>query len=168
MSRTRIIVVAVVALLALIAVRSTGRSPDAAPGASPAPSIAGQATTPAPAISESLRPTAPDVPASTDTPVPTPKVLLTFEGSGIKSSEPFTASGDRVDVAYTFDCSAFGSSGNFAVTFYDQNGLAADSVKELAKSGKDTSIVYIANTAPPYHVEVNSQCTWTIRVTGTP
>ncbi len=130
MSRTRIIVVAVVALLALIAIRSIGRTPDAAPGASPAPSIAGQATTPAPAISESLRPTATDTPASTG--------------------------------------SAFGSSGTFAVTFYDQNGLAADSVKELAKSGKDTSIVYIANTAPPYHVEVNSQCTWTITVAGTP
>jgi hypothetical protein len=168
MSRTRIIVAAVVAILALVAIGSIGRTPDAAPGASPAPSIVGHAATPSSAISESLRPTATATPASTDTPVPTPKVLLTFEGSGIKSSEPFAASGDSVDLAYTFDCSAFGSSGNFAVTFYDQNGLAADSVKELAKSGKDTSIVYIANTAPPYHVEVNSPCTWTITVTGKP
>ena len=152
MSRTRIVVVAVVALLVLVAIGSIGRTPDAAPSASPVPSIAGQATRP----------------VSTGTPVPTPKVLLTFDGSGVTSSEPFTASGDSVDLAYTFDCSAFGSSGNFALTFYDQNGLAVDSVKELAKSGKDTSIVYIANTAPPYHLEVKSQCTWTITVTGTP
>jgi hypothetical protein len=151
-SRTRIVVVAVVALLALIAIRSVDGTPDAAPSASPAPPIAGQAT----------------VPPSTDTPVPTPMVLLTFAGSGSKSSDPFTAPGDRVDLAYTFDCSALGSSGNFAMTFYDQNGLALDSVKELAKSGHDTSIVYISNTAPPYHVEVNSKCTWTIAVTGTP
>ena len=159
-SRPRIIVVTVVALLALVAIASIGRTPDAAPGTTPAPSIVGQATTPA--ISASLRPTV------THTPASTPKALLTFEGSGIKSSEPFTASSDSVDLAYTFDCSAFGSSGNFALTFYDQNGLALASVKELAPSGKDTSIVSISNTAPPYHVDVNSQCTWTITVTGRP
>jgi hypothetical protein len=159
-SRTRIVVVAVVALLALIAIRSVDGTPDAAPSASPAPPIAGQATVPPS--------TDTPAPTSTDTPVPTPMVLLTFAGSGIKSSEPFTASGDRVDLAYTFDCSVLGSSGNFAMTFYDQNRLALDSVKELAKSGHDTSIVYISNTAPPYHVEVNSKCTWTIAVTSTP
>lgn len=109
---------------------------------------------------ESLQPTA------TDTPSPT--VLLTFEASGSKSSKPFTASGDSVELAYTFDCSGLGSSGKFDATFYDRNGVAATDVGGRGRSGKDMSTVYISNTAPPYHVEANSDCSWAITVTGMP
>src|SRR5712672_372952 len=120
MSRSRAIVVAV---LALIAVLYLGRTPGAPPVASPSPSIPGQPATATPAINESLRPT------STDTPVPTSQVLLTFEGSGVKPSGPFTASGDSVALAYHFDCSALVTSGNFIETFYDMDGLVLDTVK---------------------------------------
>lgn len=162
MSRTRAIVVAVLALLALLAVFYLGRTPHTPPDASPSPSTPGQPATSTPAINESLRPTSPD------TPVPTSKALLTFEGGGVKSSGPFTASGDSVALAYHFDCSALGTSGTFIETFYDMNGLVLDTVKEFAKSGARTTVVYIANTAPPYHLDVNSQCTWAITVTGAP
>ena len=158
MSRTSVIIVAGVALIALIAVIALSRPPDTAHTASPAPSISGQPTTSAPTTSESIQPTPP----------PTSTVLLTFEGSGSKSSEPFIASGDSVALAYTFDCSALGTSGNFTESFYDTNALVLDTVKEFAKSGTRTTVVYIANTALPYHLEVNSQCAWTIKVTGTP
>ena len=95
-------------------------------------------------------------------------VLLSLKGNGIKNSKPFTASGDSLDLAYTFDCKAFGDAGNFAVTLYDQSGLALLAVNELAKSGKDTQTVYLANTTAPFHIEINSECAWTVTVTGQP
>ncbi len=56
---------------------------------------------------------------------PSPNVLLAFNRNGIKSSEPFMAPGDSVALAYSFDCSGIRSSGRFAMTLYDQNGVAA-------------------------------------------
>jgi hypothetical protein len=101
-------------------------------------------------------------------PPTTMEVLLTFEGSGSKSSGPFTASGDSVTLAYTYDCSGPGSSGRFDAALYDRNGVAITLVGGSAMSGGDTAPEYISNTAPPYHVEVNSDCAWAISVTGTP
>ena len=58
--------------------------------------------------------------------------------------------------------------GEFAMMFHEQNGVAAAAVNERLRSGKDTMPVYISNTAPPYRVEVNSDCAWVISVIGTP
>lgn len=101
-------------------------------------------------------------------PPTTTEVLLTFKGSGSKSTGPFTASGDSVTLAYTYDCSGPGSSGRFDAALYDRNGVAITLVGGSAMSGGDTAPEYISNTAPPYHVEVNSDCAWAISVTGTP
>jgi Protein of unknown function (DUF4232) len=111
----------------------------------------------------------PSSPGSSTPPADLP-VLLSLNGNGIKNSKPFTASGDSLVLAYTFDCKAFGHAGNFAVTLYDQSGLAllAGGVNELAKSGKDTQTAYIANTTAPFHLEINSECAWTVTVTGQP
>lgn len=36
----------------------------------------------------------------------------------------------------------------------------------LGASGNDSTTIYLANTTGPYHVEVNSECSWTLTVTG--
>lgn len=151
--------VLVVVLIVALGVIGSMASPSAS--ATPVPSSthgAVQATPEAPT----------DTPVPTGTPAPAPKVLLSLKANGIKNSKPFTASGDSLDLAYTFDCKAFGHAGNFAVTLYDQSGLAALAVNELAKSGKDTPTVYLGNTTAPFHLEINSECAWTVTVTGQP
>lgn len=165
MSRIQIIAVGVVALLVIAAV-TIGNTPAVAPVESPAGSIAREDTAPSVTSSASLRATMGASQKPTQTPSAT--VLLTFKGRGTKSSGPFTASGDSADLTYTFDCSALDSAGTFALTFFDQNGVDMDSWKVRDRSGKDTTRVYISNTVLPYHLEVTSECSWVITVTGTP
>jgi len=166
MSRIRIIAVGVVALLVILAVASMGNTPTVAPAASPAGSIAQEGTAPSVTSSASLKATmgASQKPPQTRSVT----VLLAFKGRGTQSSGPFTASGDSADLTYTFDCSALGAPGTFAMTFFDHNGIAMDSWKERDTSGKDTTRVYISNTSLPYHLAVTSDCSWAITVSGTP
>jgi hypothetical protein len=91
-----------------------------------------------------------------------------FHGNGSMTSVPFSASGDEVTLAYRFDCSKVSSPRPFDLTLYDLNGIAITSVRNPAKSGEDTEPEGISNTAMPYHVEVQSNCDWSITVTGTP
>ena len=107
-------------------------------------------------------------PSASTAVTPSPRVLLAFQGSGSKSSGPFTASGTSVTLAYTYDCSGAGSSGRFDATLFDRNGVAITMFGGSARSGGDIAPEYISNTAPPYHVEVSTDCAWSISVTGTP
>ncbi len=107
-------------------------------------------------------------PSASTAVTPSPRVLLAFQGSGSQSSEPFVASGTSVTLAYTYDCSGAGSSGRFDATLFDRNGVAITIFGGSARSGGDTAPEYISNTAPPYHVEVSTDCAWSISVTGTP
>jgi hypothetical protein len=102
------------------------------------------------------------------TPAATPGVLLTLSGNGIKNSGPFTASGDSVQVAYTFDCTAFGGKGNFIAHLVGSDGAPNGIANELAASGKDSTTVYLSDMTGPYHVEVISECSWSLTVTGMP
>ena len=122
----------------------------------------------APAITPA--PTAQPTPAPTPTPTaaPTPTALLTLKGNGIKNSKTFTASGDSVDVAYNFDCKGFGSQGNFIAHLVDASGSADSIANALASKGSDSTTVYLSGTEGPYHVEVISECSWSLTVSGTP
>jgi hypothetical protein len=147
----------------------------------PTPAASGQASVSAavPSLTPSATPSvlasrSPSVPspsgsATAAAPAATPTTLLTLSGNGIKDSKPFTASGDGADLAYTFDCTSHGSAGHFALSVYDRSGLSLDAVNyTLAKSGKDSETIYLANTAGPYHLAINSECAWSVTVTGTP
>jgi hypothetical protein len=102
-------------------------------------------------------------------PVTRPTTLLTLSGSGVKDSQPFTASGDKADLAYTFDCTSHGSAGHFTQSLYDRNGVTLDAVNyTLAESDKDSETIYLSNTAGLYHLSINSDCAWSVTVTGTP
>jgi hypothetical protein len=127
---------------------------------------------PTPTASSRRNPPAPEATAAVSPqrlmPTPLPTVLLAVAGSESKSSTAFSASGDSVFLTYTFACSGLESSGKFEATFYDRNRVAMGVVHERTRSGGDTTTVYMANTAVPYHVEVNSDCAWAITVKGRP
>jgi hypothetical protein len=101
----------------------------------------------------------------------TPTTLLKLSGSGDKESTPFTASGDRASLVYSFDCTSH-SAGHFGLSFYDLTGLSLDTVNyTLAITGtsdQDSQTIYISNTAAPYHLAIISDCDWSVTVTGMP
>ncbi len=99
------------------------------------------------------------------TPAPQPTVRLNISGSGSKSTQTFTV-GKSWTLDWTYDCSNFGSKGNFQVYVYDSNGnISFDNsgVNQLGSSGADTEYYH---TAGSYYLEVNSECNWTISVKG--
>jgi hypothetical protein len=108
----------------------------------------------------------------TRTPLPTPPTLLSISGSGIKTSKTFSWSGGSVDLTYTFNCSNFGSQGNFQIYFYGASILGPTVpdilANDLAAKGGDTTTEYLNGATGPFHLEVNSECNWTVAVTGMP
>jgi hypothetical protein len=90
-----------------------------------------------------------------------PVTLLDLGGNGIKSSQPFTAS-DSWTLAYTFDCTSFGFSGNFQVYVYEGESLRQIAVNELGKQGSSSTTVYATGGL---HLQMNSECSWHVRVT---
>ncbi len=187
--RTRWIVVAVVVLLALGVVGDlTGSNRSAgASGASSGPSAAVVSQAPAAAA-----PATPAVPATTPVavaapqvtqneggapapPAPgaTPTILLKLSGNGINTSKPFSATGDSFTMTYAYDCTSFGYAGNFVVDVYGTNALDPalpdGAVNELGmKGGPTTTTVYLNGQPGPFHIEVNSECSWGVIVYGTP
>ena len=110
-----------------------------------------------------------NTPAPTPTPAPVvpaqPTVQLSISGSGSKSTQTFTV-GKSWTLDWTYDCSNFGSKGNFQVYVYDSNGnISFDNsgVNQLGASGADTEYYH---TAGSYYLEVNSECNWTTSVKG--
>jgi hypothetical protein len=92
-----------------------------------------------------------------------PKTVLTAHGSGIKKTAKFTT-GDDWTIHWTYNCSGFfGGKGNFVVTVYTDGGLDDIAVNELGKKGSDASPEY--DDAGTHYLEVNSECSWTLKVT---
>ncbi len=143
------------AAAALLLAACTAPSDTAAPSSAPTQAPAATAV---PTVAPTAAPTM----------APSPVTLLTLKGTGIKNSATFGASGDSVSVAYTFDCATFGASGNFIADLVGSDGSDESIANALSASGSDSTVVYLANTAGPYHVEVNSECSWTVTITGTP
>jgi hypothetical protein len=101
----------------------------------------------------------------TTAPTTTTRVLLTVRSSGIKKTAPFSAIGDQWTLAYSFDCrGVFGSQGNFIVELYDGTELLDILANELGAKGANSTAVY--QTGTRLHLEINSECRWTIKVTG--
>lgn len=102
-------------------------------------------------------------PGSPATIRPAAAVLLDLRGNGIKKSTPFTTSGPWT-LGYAFDCSSFGDTGNFIVTVFGTDGTIRDlAVNELAGKGNSTTQGYATGDL---YLEMNSECSWSVRVTG--
>jgi hypothetical protein len=165
-----------VVLFAGVAIGASGSST-----AKPAPAPTVTVANPAPTVT--VTSTANPAPAATVTVTATPRaavaagsspasgVLITFSGSGIRNSAPFVVNSSAVTARYSYDCSAFGSSGNFIADLisgspssldYDDQSIA----NELGSGGSQTSTIYPADQGGSYHLEVNSECSWSITLTA--
>jgi hypothetical protein len=92
-----------------------------------------------------------------------PLKLLDVTGNGIKQTASFTA-GSEWTISYRYDCTAFGQSGNFAVTIMDTSGgLVNVAANELGTKGTAASVQHESGR---FYLEVNSECSWHIVVTG--
>jgi hypothetical protein len=132
-------------LLITIVVASNAATKTGSPGSSPAANEPGSASATAKASSA-------------------PKVLLDVQGTGTKSTNKFTAGGDW-DLTWSYDCSSFGSQGNFQVILYGQNSsdLKGIPVNELGAKGNDVTHEHDSGT---FYLEMNSECAWHVTVTG--
>jgi hypothetical protein len=99
---------------------------------------------------------------------PASLVLYSQSGQGIYTGRGFTLSGP-VNVAYTYDCSRFGTSGNFigdlqTADWGTGSGDYQIFANELGTGGSKETTVYPADSGASYHLAVNSECDWTVKV----
>lgn len=94
---------------------------------------------------------------------PTPKVLLDITGNGSKQTQKFTTSSNW-NIKYTFDCTNFGSQGNFQYFIYNGDGSpnTDTGANDLAVSGGTTNYYYDNGE---HYLSVNSECDWHVVVT---
>jgi hypothetical protein len=124
----------------------------------------GAVTKPAAPTTETTKAPTTKAPAATQTaPATGVKTVLSLHGSGIKNTAKF-ATGRDWTIHYTYNCAAFGGSGNFAVTTYTGGDLDDIVINDLGRKGDDTAPVY--DDPGTHYLSVNSECSWTIRVTA--
>jgi hypothetical protein len=125
------------------------------------------------AVSSSAAPvpvTTPSAAAASSTPVsPQHTTILNLSGSGIQNSAPFLVTSDALTVTYTYNCSSSGGSGNFiadletgspaSLNFDDQ--IIANA---LGTGGTATTTIYPQNPGQDYHLAVDSECDWTVKI----
>jgi hypothetical protein len=100
-----------------------------------------------------------------------PVVLLTLSGNGIENSRPVVVTQSTLQVRYSYDCSSFGSSGNFIADFETANQASLDSddqpiANALGSGGSATTTIYPQDTGSEYHLAVNSECNWSVTISA--
>ena len=127
------------------------------------------AAAPAAAVTGTV--TAQPTAADTSQPFASSGVLINFSGSNIRNSAPFIVNSSAVTASYSYDCSGFGGTGTFiadmvsgspASLSYDDQSIA----NELGSGGSQTTTVYPQRQGGSYHLEVNSDCSWSITLTA--
>jgi hypothetical protein len=94
---------------------------------------------------------------------PPAAVLLRLSGSGIQNSAPFTVNSGTLTVTYSYDCSSFGSSGNFIADLETADQSDDQSIANaLGSGGTTTTTIYPQDVGASYHLSVNSECDWTV------
>jgi Protein of unknown function (DUF2510) len=169
-----------VLLLAGISIGSAGKTANPAPAstvtvtaaAAPAPAVTVTRTARAAGRGATASASAPaSVPADSSAAAQSSGVLFTFSGSGIRNSASFTVDSSVVTVRYSYDCSAFGGSGNFIADLvsgspssesYDDQSIA----NQLGSGDSQTTTIYPQDQGSSYHLEVNSECSWSITLTA--
>jgi hypothetical protein len=139
------------------------------PGPAPAVTVTVRAA-PAPTVTVTA---APSTAASTPNSQPKPQgnVIIKFSGNGIRNSAPFVVNSSTVTAHYRYDCSAFGTAGNFAADMISGNpsSLSSDDqsiANALGMRGSQTTTLYPTNLGSRYHLEVTSECSWSITLTA--
>jgi hypothetical protein len=95
---------------------------------------------------------------------PAGTVLLSLKGSGTKTTKKFSAAGDW-DLRWSYDCSGFGTKGNFIV-----QPQAADALSEVAMLTPVNQLGDKGSGVEHYHaggngiwLEINSECSWSVK-----
>lgn len=93
-----------------------------------------------------------------------PTTVLDVSGSGIKTTQSFTV-GPAWDMAWSYDCSAFGQQGNFAALVKLPGGGSSPNIgtNQLGTGGSDVEHFHAGGT---FYLEIISDCAWHIVVTG--
>ncbi|MGI9008783.1 MAG: hypothetical protein ACR2FU_21780 [Streptosporangiaceae bacterium] len=99
------------------------------------------------------------------------KVLLTFSGNGVRNSQPFLVNTQSVIAKYHFDCSGAGGSGNFIADMISGKPGSANSdyqsiANALSATGSQTTTLYPTAQGSYYHLQIDSECTWSITLTA--
>jgi hypothetical protein len=140
-----------IALVIVIGIASSGHG------------TSGNSSTPSTPGTRNLASPAPLAPAPVAAPA-AHQVLLDKYGDGINKTAIFQTTGEWT-ITYDFDCTSFGSAGNFQVYVYDGNSALKDiPVNSLSMKGTDT--VFEHNLSGPYYLEMNSECAWHVIVKG--
>jgi hypothetical protein len=121
-------------------------------GGSSSSSSAGSTATQAAAPSSAPGTTAPPPPSFT------PHTVATYSGSGIENTPKFTVTASW-KLAYSFDCSNFGTSGNFQV--FEDGGFNI-LTNDLAASKSASTMQY--SDAGTHYLQINSECSWTVKI----
>jgi hypothetical protein len=111
---------------------------------------------------------APSEVAASPTPTVAGNTLLDLKGTGDKTSDPFTASGESVDVTYAYTCAAPAS---FTISFFGTNGSPALPdvlIDDFGAKGDATVNESLNGASGPFHLEVATGCDWSIKVVGAP
>ncbi len=99
---------------------------------------------------------------------PVGQTLLSTEGTGPATSDPFGASGDAVDVTYEYTCNPADS---FTINFYGAgpSPIMPDVlVSEFEAQGSGTVTEILNGSSGPFTVEVDTPCAWSVTVLGQP
>jgi hypothetical protein len=154
-------VVAFFAVFGIGAAAGSGGKTGSSAGPAPTVTVTETETEPGPTVTTSAQAAAPSPSA---TPQQAAHTVATFSGSGQQNTPKFTVT-DTWKLKYSFDCSDFGQSGNFQV-YEDGGNDYALSVNDLAKSKSASTLAY--NDAGSHYLQVNSECTWTMKVIDEP
>ena len=136
--------------------------------AAPAAAVAAAA---APAGTVTVTVTAQATAAGAGQPSTSSGVLINLSGSDIRNSAPFIVNSSPVTASYSYDCSGFGGTGTFIADMvsgspsslsYDDQSIA----NELGSGGSQTTTLYPQIQGSSYHLEVNSDCSWSITLTA--
>lgn len=92
-------------------------------------------------------------------------ILPALQGNGQGNTAPFNAP-SHWKLTYTYNCSAFGQAGNFAVMFVPAgpNALPDPIVNELSTGATKTVDEYSSGKGA--HLEIDSECSWTVSATS--
>ena len=164
-----------VIVVLVIALGSSNKSNDQTRAVAPTPETQAQtANVPVQAAPTPVKKVTVQAPVQTPAPTPAPApvastphvpvVLLQTSGSGTKSTQTFIAPSSWT-LDYSYDCSSFGSQGNFQVYIFNGSGgmTTLGGPNQLGMSGSDTEYYHQGGT---YYLEINSECSWTVTAKG--
>lgn len=112
-----------------------------------------------PAIADDAPTATSEAPKGTTKPAgkPAGTVLLSVKGSGTKTTQKFAAKSDW-DLRWSYDCSNFGTQGNFIAT-----PTGSDFLTPVNQLGNRDSGVEHYHSGGTYYLEVISECDWTLK-----